>query len=128
MIIITIEIGEEDVNRATGTLDTNTFEVNLRDIHHNIERLLSHFSLIVVFQQVKMTGNQNEVLSIGRALYLQVNLIITVEILPIYFVDKVETSSQAALLNNNCQPNLTKSFSASAEVSLLFEIEILGDH
>ena len=114
------------MNRATGTLDTNTFEVNLRDIHCNIERLLSHFSLIVVFQQVKMTGIQNEVLSIGRALYLQVNLIITLEILPIYFVDKVDPS-QAALLNNNCQPNLTKSFSASAEVSLLFEIKILGD-
>ena len=114
------------MNRATGTLDTNTFEVNIRDIYCNIERLLSHFSLIVVFQQVKMTGNQNEVLSIGRALYLQVNLIITLEILPIYFVDKVDPS-QAALLNNNCQPNLTKSFSAAAEVSLLFEIKILGD-
>ena len=115
-----MEIGEGEVNRATGTLDTNTFEVNVHDIHCNIKRLFSHFSLIVVFQQVKMTGNQNEVLYIGRALYLQVNL-------PIYFVDKVETSSQAALLNNNCQPNLTKSFSAAAEVSLLFEIKILGD-
>ena len=64
-----------------------------------------------------MTGNQNEVLSIGRALYLQVNLIIPEEILPI-FIGQVETSSQAALLNNNCQPNLAKSFSASAEVKI----------
>ena len=80
----------------------------------------------VVLQQVKITGNQNEVLSIGRALYLQVNLIIPpVEILPTFFFTK--TSSQAALLNNNCQPNLTKSFSAAAEVSLLFEIKI-PDH
>ena len=34
LIMITIilsETGEEDVNRATGTLDTNTFEVNLHD-------------------------------------------------------------------------------------------------
>ena len=46
IIMITIilsETGEEDVNRATGTLDTNTFEVNLHDIHCNIERLFFHF-------------------------------------------------------------------------------------
>jgi len=65
------EISEGDVHLATGTLDTNTFEV-------------------------KMTGVNDEVLSIGRALY-----------------------PQAALLNNNCQPNLAKSFSSSAEISFV---------